>query len=64
MSYGWDWGMHPMWGLWGVGMMVMMLVFWTVVIVGMVLGIRWLVSQGRTGRRATPRSTSSASATR
>ena len=45
--YEWRWGMHPMWGVWGVGMMVMMLVFWAVVIVGMVLGIRWLVSQGR-----------------
>jgi putative membrane protein len=31
-------------------MMVMMLVFWGVVIVGMVLAIRWLVSQGRDSR--------------
>jgi putative membrane protein len=45
--YEWGWGMHPMWGVWGVGMMLMMLVFWGVVIVGIVLGIRWLVSQGR-----------------
>ncbi len=45
--YGWSWGMHPMWGVWGAGMMLMMLVFWGVVIVGIVLGIRWLVSQGR-----------------
>jgi len=43
----WGWGMHPMWGVGGVGMMLMMLVFWGVVIVGIVLGIRWLVSQGR-----------------
>jgi putative membrane protein len=42
--YEWGWGMHPMWG---AGMMLMMLVFWGVVIVGIVLGIRWLVSQGR-----------------
>jgi putative membrane protein len=45
----WGWGMHPMWGMWGVwgiGMMLMMLVFWVVVIVGIVLGIRWLLSQG------------------
>ena len=49
------WGMHPMWGMWGVwgiGMMSMMLVFWSVVIVGIVLAIRWLVTQGR-GLRAT-----------
>jgi putative membrane protein len=49
----WGSGMHPMWGMWGawgIGMMVMMLVFWGVVIVGMVLAIRWLVSQGREPR--------------
>jgi hypothetical protein len=42
--------MHPMWGMWGVwgiGMMLMMLVFWGVIIVGLVLGIRWLMTQGR-----------------
>jgi len=44
--YEWGWGMHPMWGVWGAGMMLMMLVFWGVVIVAIVLGIRWLVSQG------------------
>lgn len=43
----WGWGMHPMWGVWGAGMMLMMVVFWGVVIVGVVLGIRWLVSLGR-----------------
>jgi putative membrane protein len=45
--YDWEWGMHPMWGMWGIAMMLMMLVFWGAVIVGMVLAIRWLVSQGR-----------------
>src|SRR5262245_15510251 len=45
--YEWGWSMHRMWGVWGVGMMLMMFVFWGVVIVGIVLGIRWLVSQGR-----------------
>ncbi len=42
--------MHPVWWMWGAGglvMMLMMLVFWGVVIAGLVLGIRWLVSQGR-----------------
>jgi Na+/melibiose symporter-like transporter len=40
----WDWGWHPMWGMWGawgVGMMLFMLLFWVLVVVGVVLGIRW-----------------------
>jgi putative membrane protein len=44
-----DWGMHPMswmWGAWGVGMMVMMLVFWGLVIAGIVLAIKWLAKAG------------------
>jgi putative membrane protein len=49
----WNWGMHPMswmWGAWGLGMMVMMLVFWGVVIAAIVLTIRWLAGQaGRSG---------------
>ena len=50
------WGMHPMWGMWGAwgfGMMLMMLVFWGLVIVGLVLGLRWLVTQGRESRSDT-----------
>ncbi len=42
-----DWGMHYMWGTWGIGMMLMMLLFWGLVIVALVLGIRWLFSQGK-----------------
>ncbi len=45
-----DWGMHYMWGPWGIGMMLMMLVFWGLVIVALVLGIRWLITQGREPR--------------
>ena len=48
-SWDWGWGMHPMWwigGAWGLGMLVMMLVFWGLVITGIVLLIRWLVGQG------------------
>ena len=51
--YEWDWGMHPMWwmwGAWGIGMMFLMLVFWGLVITGIVLGIRWLVRQGKDSR--------------
>jgi putative membrane protein len=50
------WGMHPMWGMWGawgVGMMLMMLVFWGLIIVGLVLGLRWLLTQGRESRSDT-----------
>lgn len=36
-----------MWEMWGIGMMLMMLVFWAAVIVGIVLAIRWLVTQGK-----------------
>jgi putative membrane protein len=50
------WGMHPMWGMWGawgIGMMLFMLVFWGLIIVGLVLGLRWLVTQGRESRSDT-----------
>jgi putative membrane protein len=47
----WDgWGWHPMWGMWGVwgiGMFLFMFLFWALVIAGLVLGIRWLITQGR-----------------
>jgi putative membrane protein len=42
----WSWG-------WGVGMMLMMFLFWGLVIVGMVLGIRWLLAQGKQPRSDT-----------
>jgi putative membrane protein len=49
----WGWGMHPMWwmgGAWGIGMMFMMFLFWIVMIAALVLGIRWLMSEGRQRR--------------
>ena len=43
--------MHTVWGVWRIGLMVMMLVlFWGVVIAGIVLAIRWMVSHGRPSR--------------
>ena len=44
------WGMPYMWGTWGIGMMLMMLLFWGLVFVALVLGIRWLITQGREPR--------------
>ncbi len=49
-AYECGWGMHPVWWMWSAGAIGLMLVFWGVVIVGIVLGIRWLVSQGRESR--------------
>ena len=53
-TWEWDWGMHPMMFMWGAGglvMMLMMLVFWGLVIAGLVVGLRWLLGQGRAGSR-------------
>jgi putative membrane protein len=47
--WGDGWDSHPfgmIWGLWGLGMMLGMLVFWGLVVVALVLGIRWLLRQG------------------
>jgi putative membrane protein len=52
---GWGpWGMHMMWGSWGIGMMIMMFLFWVAIIVGIVFLIRWLITAGAPGHRATP----------
>jgi putative membrane protein len=44
--YRWE---HPMGmrGAWGFGLGFLMLLFWAAVIVGIVLLIRWLISQGK-----------------
>lgn len=39
--------MWGMWGVWGLGLMVEMVVLWGLIITGLVLTIRSLVSQGR-----------------
>lgn len=55
-GYDWWWEGHPMglmWGAWGIGMGLMMLVFWGLVIVAIVLGIRWMVGQGKESRSDT-----------
>lgn len=40
-------------GVWGLGMIFMMLVFWALVITAVVLGVRWLLSQGKESRSDT-----------
>ena len=38
--------MHQwLWGAWGIGMMLMMVVFWGVVIAGIVVALRWLAAR-------------------
>ena len=50
-SFEWRWEMHPMWWWgWGLGMMAMMFLFWALVIVGLVVGIRWLLGKGKEDR--------------
>ena len=50
--YEWGWRMHPTggWG-WGIGMMAMMLLFWGVVILAGVAGIRWFIGQNKPPRK-------------
>jgi putative membrane protein len=49
--YEWGWSGHPMmWGAWGFGMMLMMIAFWALVIAAVILGIRWLLGQGKESR--------------
>ena len=52
-SYEWRWEMHPMWWGWGLGMMAIMFLFWALVIIGLIVGIRWLVGQGKVSRSDT-----------
>jgi putative membrane protein len=47
------WGMHMMWGSWGIGMILMMLWWWwwwVVLIAGIVMLLRWLVTTRHPGR--------------
>jgi putative membrane protein len=47
--------MHMMWGSWGIGMMLMMFLFWALFIVALVVFIRWLVTAGHWGHQVVGR---------
>lgn len=40
------WGWHMWWGAWGVGMLLFMLLFWALIIVGIVALVRWAFGKG------------------
>ena len=45
----WGWGFG-----WWFGGMIMMVLFWIVVVVGILVLIRWLLGQSQAGRRSQP----------
>jgi hypothetical protein len=50
--YEWHWEMHPMWWWsWGIGMMATMFLFWVLFIVGLIVGIRWLIGKDKEQKR-------------
>ena len=41
--YQWHWEVHPLWaGVWAVVTIVLILLFWVIVLIGFVVGVRWL----------------------
>src|SRR5262245_49531655 len=47
--YDWRWDWHPGWWLvawWVMGIGLLILLFWALVVVGFIVGLRWLFGQG------------------
>ena len=49
--YEWHWETHPMWWGWGIGMMAMMFLFWVIIIIGLIVGIRWLFGKSKEAKQ-------------
>jgi putative membrane protein len=43
------WMGHPMWGVWGFGMMFVSFIFWGLIVVGLIFAIRWFAAQAPRG---------------
>ncbi len=46
--YEWHWEAHPLWaGAWAIGIILAIILFWVVVLIGFVVGLRWLLRKRR-----------------